>query len=220
MSTTTLELQYFFDPLCGWCYASAPALAGLARQHGAALRMMPTGLFMQPRPTALIAEYAWQNDQLITTLTGQRFSEAYRLQVLEAVNGVFDSTPLTRALTALGEYDAVLQAQVLHVAQLARYVDGVDTSQAEAVAQIVADAAHSAGRDLNPDEFAARLREDEVLAEATARRVDLAQQAMRALPPGGVPQLLSRVDGEPHVFAGQQLYGGPQRLLERIQSLL
>lgn len=220
MSTTTLELQYFFDPLCGWCYASAPALAGLARQHGAALRMMPTGLFMQPRPTALIAEYAWQNDQLITTLTGQRFSETYRLQVLEAVNGVFDSTPLTRALTALGEYDAVLQAQVLHVAQLARYVDGVDTSQAEAVAQIVADAAHSAGRDLNPDEFAARLREDEVLAEATARRVDLAQQAMRALPPGGVPQLLARVDGEPHVFAGQQLYGGPQRLLERIQSLL
>jgi putative protein-disulfide isomerase len=220
MSTTTLELQYFFDPLCGWCYASAPALAGLARDHGAALRMMPTGLFMQPRPTALIAEYAWQNDQLITTLTGQRFSEAYRLQVLEAVNGVFDSTPLTRALTALGEQHAVLQAQVLHLAQLARYVDGVDTSQAEAVAQIVADAAHSAGRDLNPDEFAVRLREDEVLAEATARRVDLAQQAMRALPPGGVPQLLARVDGEPHVFAGQQLYGGPQRLLERIQSLL
>jgi putative protein-disulfide isomerase len=220
MSTTTLELQYFFDPLCGWCYASAPALAGLARDHGAALRMMPTGLFMQPRPTALIAEYAWQNDQLITTLTGQRFSEAYRLQVLEAANGVFDSTPLTRALTALGEQHAVLQAQVLHLAQLARYVDGVDTSQAEAVAQIVADAAHSAGRDLNPDEFAARLREDEVLAEATARRVDLAQQAMRALPPGGVPQLLARVDGEPHVFAGQQLYGGPQRLLERIQSLL
>ncbi|UYP29333.1 DsbA family protein [Pseudomonas sp. Z8(2022)] len=220
MSTTTLELQYFFDPLCGWCYASAPALAGLAKQHGAALRMMPTGLFMQPRPTALIAEYAWQNDQLITTLTGQRFSEAYRLQVLEAANGVFDSTPLTRALTALGEQNAVLQAQVLHVAQHTRYVDGVDTSQAEAVAQIVADAAHSAGRDLNPDEFAARLREDEFLAEATARRVDLAQQAMRALPPGGVPQLLARVDGEPHVFAGQQLYGGPQRLLERIQSLL
>lgn len=22
------RLQYFFDPLCGWCYASAPALAG------------------------------------------------------------------------------------------------------------------------------------------------------------------------------------------------
>ena len=25
-----LKLYYFFDPLCGWCYASAPALAGLA----------------------------------------------------------------------------------------------------------------------------------------------------------------------------------------------
>ena len=219
MTSQTLELQYFFDPLCGWCYASAPALTGLAERHGNALRMMPIGLFMLPRPMASIAEHAWQNDQRITTLTGQRFSEAYRFKVLEAGDGVFDSTPLTRALTALGEQDAALEPRLLHAAQLARYVDGVDTCRAEAVAQIAVEIAQGAGLDLDTAMFAARLREDSALADTTTRRVALAQQAMRVLPAGGVPQLLARIDGEPHVIAGQHLYRGPQQLLEHIQAL-
>lgn len=220
MTMHKLELQYFFDPLCGWCYASAPALAGLAERYSVALRMMPVGLFMQPRPIAGIADYAWQNDQRILSLTGQRFTEVYREQVLLAADGVFDSTPLTRALTALGEQDATLEPLLLHAAQLARYVDGVDTSQAEAVARIAEDVAQSAGLSLDATEFAARLRDDRALAETTARRVALAQQAMQTLPSGGVPQLLARVDGVPHVITGQQLYGGPQQLLEHLQALL
>ncbi|MGN0927462.1 DsbA family protein [Ectopseudomonas mendocina] len=206
MTSQTLELQYFFDPLCGWCYASAPALTGLAERHGNALRMMPIGLFIQSRPMASIAEHAWQNDQRITTLTGQRFSEAYRFKVLEADDGVFDSTPLTRALTALGEQEAALEPRLLHAAQVARYVDGVDTCRAEAVAQIAVEIAQDAGLDLDTAVFAARLREDSALADTTTRRVALAQQAMRVLPAGGVPQLLARIDGEPHVIAGQHLY--------------
>lgn len=220
MTTHNLELQYFFDPLCGWCYASAPALAALAERHGAALRMMPVGLFTQPRPMASIAEYAWQNDQRIATLTGQRFTETYRAQVLQAADGVFDSTPLTRALTALGEQDTALEPHLLHAAQLARYVDGVDTCRAEAIARIAVDVANGAGLSLDAAEFATRLRDDRSLAEATARRVALAQQAMQALPSGGVPQLLVRVSGETQVIAGQPLYDGPLQLLAQIASLV
>lgn len=219
MTTPNLELQYFFDPLCGWCYASAPALASLAERHGSALRMMPVGLFMQPRPIASIAEHAWQNDQRILRFTGQRFSEAYREQVLLAADGVFDSTPLTRALTALGEQDATLERRLLHVAQLARYVDGVDTCRAAAVAQIAVEVARSAGLALDLDDFTTRLQDDLALAETTARRVTLAQQAMQALPSGGVPQLLLKANGITQVIAGQQLYEDPQRLLAHIASL-
>ena len=217
MAPHSFELQYFFDPLCGWCYASAPALAGLAERHGAALRMMPVGLFMQPRPVAAIAEHAWHNDQRIVALTGQRFTEAYRSRVLLAADGVFDSTPLTRALVALGALDTALEPRLLHVAQLARYVDGMDTCTVDAVSRIAADVATSAGHGLDADELAARLRDDRVLAENTARRVAAARQAM---PAGGVPQLLLRADGVNQVIAGQDLYTGPQRLLARIASLL
>lgn len=220
MTMQNLELQYFFDPLCGWCYASAQALAGLAEGHGTVLRMMPVGLFTQPRPIAGIADYAWQNDQRIATLTGQRFTESYRAQVLQAADGVFDSTLLTRALTALGEQDAALEPRLLHAAQLARYVDGMDTCRAEAVAQIAVDVAREANINLDAAEFASRLRNDRPLAETTARRVALAQQAMQALPSGGVPQLLVRAGGKTQMIAGQPLYDGPQRLLEHLQALL
>lgn len=219
MTTQNLELQYFFDPLCGWCYASAPALAGLAERHGAALRMMPVGLFMQPRPIAGIADFAWQNDQRIATLTGQRFTETYRAQVLQAAGGIFDSTPLTRALTALGEQDAALEPRLLHAAQLARYVDGVDTCRAEAVARIAVEVASGAGLNLDATEFAIRLHDERSLAEATARRVALAQQTMHGLTSDGVPQLLVKVGGETQVIAGQPLYDGPQQLLALIATL-
>lgn len=39
------KLQYLFDPLCGWCYASAPALSYLAQHHADQLELMPSGLF-------------------------------------------------------------------------------------------------------------------------------------------------------------------------------
>lgn len=219
MTTHNLELQYFFDPLCGWCYTSAPALTALAERHGAALQMMPIGLFMQPRPIAGIADFARQNDQRIAALTGQRFTESYRTQVLQATDGVFDSTPLTRALTALAEQHAALEPRLLHAAQLARYIDGVDTSHVEAVARIAVEIAGEANISLNAAEFAARLRNDHTLAETTERRVALAQQAMQALPSGGVPQLLVKSAGKTLVIAGQPLYDGPQQLLAQIASL-
>lgn len=43
--TKTLRLQYLFDPLCGWCYASAPALTGIAAAYPDLLELMPSELF-------------------------------------------------------------------------------------------------------------------------------------------------------------------------------
>jgi putative protein-disulfide isomerase len=32
-----MKLDYFFDPFCGWCYASAPALKAVAERFPAIL---------------------------------------------------------------------------------------------------------------------------------------------------------------------------------------
>lgn len=73
MTTPSITVTYLFDPLCGWCYAAAPALNYLQGVEGIEVALAPTGLFAGAgaRPMdAQFAAYAWANDQRIQQLTG------------------------------------------------------------------------------------------------------------------------------------------------------
>ncbi|MDR6145832.1 putative protein-disulfide isomerase [Sphingomonas sp. SORGH_AS870] len=214
-----MQFRYFFDPLCGWCYASAPALAALAEQAGGRLDMMPSGLFAAPRPTASIADHAWHNDQRIASMTGQPFSEAYHQRVLQAPGGVFDSSALTHALVALGEWQHGLEPRFLHQAQIARYVGGEDTSDAMVVARIAASVADQAGIALDVAALADRLRHDADLHARTDARIAETQRAMAALRISGVPQLVAIVGGRHVIVRGDDIYAGGDRLLTALAAL-
>ncbi|MDF0698707.1 protein-disulfide isomerase [Rhizobium sp. MC63] len=217
--TTEIELQYFFDPFCGWCYASAPALAGLADQFSDRLRMLPSGLFVGGRPISSIADHAWRNDQRIQALTGQRFSREYHQNVLLAPNGIFDSGPATFALTALGEHAATLEPRFLHAIQIARYVEGRDTSNVHEVATVAVQVAAVHGIDLTAEIFAERLRNDPDLRARALERVEDAQRRMDMLGIRGVPQLVALINGQAHVLSSEALYQGPARLVAALDEL-
>jgi putative protein-disulfide isomerase len=219
--TDTLKLQYLFDPLCGWCYAAAPALAGLAEAYPDALELMPSGLFADEGARDLtpdFADYAWRNDQRIEQLTGQRFTETYRREVLQRAGVRFDSGPATRALTALRALDPALEYPLLQAIQLARYVDGLDTARADVLGRIAAQVAATAQHALDADELARRIDQDAALAAATAARTNGAQRLMQMLRVSGVPQLLVTRDGRSQLVQGEPLYRGPQALLALIES--
>ncbi|AJY39108.1 DsbA family protein [Burkholderia humptydooensis] len=217
-------LQYFFDPLCGWCYASAPALAGLDAAHPGVLELMPSGLFTGEGARELTpewGEYAWRNDQRIAQMTGQRFTHAYREQVLQRGGVRFDSGPANRALTALGGIDARLERPLLEAIQLARYVDGLDTARPDVLARVAADvAARAGGVTIDADALARRIDTDAALASATAERIARTQQAMQRLGASGVPQLLLTVGERGYVLHGATLYGGAQAAVAAVERVL
>lgn len=219
MTGSNFELRYYFDPLCGWCYASAPSLAGLAECFPDQLSLMPSGLFMHARPVADMADHAWRNDRHIAELTGQRFSEDYHCKVLLAPQGVFDSAPLTFALVALGEVDHRIELRFLHAAQIARYVDGRDTSRIEVAADVAVAVAADAGTDLDRVAFAQYLGNAE-LQRRVAKRVAAAQADLEGFPSRGVPQLLLVTGAHRRLLDGHDLYAGRDVLLERIDQLL
>ena len=100
----TKTLHYIFDPLCGWCYGAAAAVKAVDKAPNVVLRLLPSGLFsaVGARPMDEdFAAYAWSNDQRIAGLTGQRFSESYRNEVLADRQQRFDSGPATLALSAV-----------------------------------------------------------------------------------------------------------------------
>lgn len=216
--TPNARLSYLFDPLCGWCYAAAPALKRVAEIHGDRLRLMPTGLFVEPRPVAAIADHAYKNDSRIQNLTGQPFTEGYHQGVMRARGGVFSSMALTRALVALGQIDPVLEPRFLHAAQTARYVGGHDTSRADVVAGIALQVARLSHIGVDQAGFLARITDDPALEVETDRRIAEGQALMSTLGIRGVPQLIVTDDRGARAVDGQALYTGGDAVLAALNK--
>lgn len=214
------KLQYIFDPLCGWCYASAPALAYLARQYGDRLELMPSGLFSDEGArniTPQWAEHAWTNDQRISSLTGQPFSENYRQLLLSGAR--FDSASMNCALTSVQHAGAGAEASLLHELQKARYVLGRDTSRSEVVADISVSWAQKQGISDSFENLITLPEADAGLCKQTDQRIDRVKQIMSEKGIRGVPLLLATVYGKEHVISGYDLYGGEESISKALAEL-
>ena len=222
MPTESVTLEYYFDPFCGWCYASAPALDALAEAYPQTLRMRPSGLFANTggQPVSSMAEHSWRTGQRIATMTGQTYTTEYRDRVLHNPDGIFDSIYPTRAIMALGEIDHLLEPKLLHALQTARDIDGKDTSRAEVVAPIAAEVAGLQGHKIEAAAFAERLVKDQALARRTDATMQTTVEDMRALSGTGVPQLLVVVGDHCEVVDGADLYGGGARVLRAIDAVM
>lgn len=211
----TVTVTYLFDPLCGWCYAAAPALKFLQAQKGVEVVLAPSGLFAGAgaRPMdAQFAAYAWSNDQRIQQLTGQPFTQAYRDQILGAANGRFDSGPATLALTAVAQTAPTRELDALHALQHARYVEGRDNADPAVIAEVL----RAMGL---PEAAALALAPDNTLQRATAERTATAQATLRAVGARGVPQLVvTGQGGALRLLGGNALLGPREQLLALVRA--
>lgn len=217
MTTPSITVTYLFDPLCGWCYAAAPALKYLQGVEGIDVKLAPTGLFAGAgaRPMdAQFAAYAWANDQRIQQLTGQPFTQAYRDHILGAANGRFDSGPATLALTAVAQTAPERELDALHALQHARYVEGRDNADPAVIADVLCS--------LGLQAAAAVLHEPhDALRAALLERVASARATMQLLGAQGVPQLaVHGAQPGPLRLLGHGALLSPRHvLLEQVQRL-
>jgi putative protein-disulfide isomerase len=210
MSTT---LTYLFDPLCGWCYGASPAIQQLGQQSAFTLELAPTGLFAGTGRTvdAAFAAYAWSNDQRIAQLTGQAFTEDYRLNVLGRHGSRFDSAAMTLALTAVSLTEPARELATLKALQEARYVRGLDTADDAVVGALLRGLGLTAAANL-------LMQHDAALVAANAARIRQAQALMHSLGLQGVPALVVADEKGRRVLRGEALYGGYAQLLEQIAA--
>jgi putative protein-disulfide isomerase len=206
-------LTYLFDPLCGWCYGASPVLQQLAQHSHIQLELAPTGLFSDAGGRVMdagFAAYAWSNDQRIQKLTGQRFTDVYRTQILGKTGVRFDSGAATQALTAVSLTEPQRELAALKLLQEARYVQGLGTCELSAVANILRE------HDLTP---AAELllADDAQLKTANNTRVQQAQQLMSSLGVQGVPALVLNQGGTQRLLRSELLFGAIDALLAVLQ---
>ena len=208
-----ITLHYLFDPLCGWCYGASPAISALAGEPGIAVELRPTGLFAGAGARTMddaFAAYAWTNDQRIQQLTGQRFTDRYRQQVLADRLRPFDSGPAMLALTAVALTDADRELDALRAIQHARYVDGQDVTSTTTLAELLdrLGLAQPAARLANPDA--------ELLAADRARAAR-GQALMREFGARGVPTLIAESGAKRWQVDAGAGYADPRALIRQLQ---
>lgn len=136
MSTATLH--YIYDPLCGWCYGSAP-LVKAAREVGGLSFVLHGGGMMAGSARQLasdgLREFIMPHVARITGMTGQEFSKAYTDGLLRDHTAMLDSEPPTAAILAV-EAAAGRGADMLAHMQKAHYIEGRALSDRAALATL------------------------------------------------------------------------------------
>jgi putative protein-disulfide isomerase len=206
-------VTYLFDPLCGWCYGASRAIQQLGQQPGIPLELLPTGLFSGGGRTmdAPFADYAWSNDVRIAKLTGQRFTEDYRSQVLGRHGSRFDSAAATLALTAVSLSEPQRELETLKVLQEARYVQGLDICDSAVTGTLLRALGLAAAADR-------LMAQDAELLQVNNARVQRAQRLMHALGAQGVPALLVKGQAGHRLLNGNVLYGSFDDLMAELDS--
>ncbi|MCP5482249.1 MAG: DsbA family protein [Spirochaetales bacterium] len=185
-----MQLIYFSDPMCSWCYGFSATLARLADSHYAdriSMELVPGGLRpdeTRPTPQTLASEiqHHWR---MVQKASGQPFHFGF----FEGHPGfVYNTTPASRAVVAAGLQAGQLEAPdhktalaFQHALQRAFYAQGADPTSEDTFLKI----AEEVG--LNSEEFESRLKDpatDEKTRDGFARAFDLGIM--------GYPTLLAR----------------------------
>lgn len=207
------DVTYLFDPLCGWCYGATPMLDRLSAS-GVRIDLLPTGLFSgagaRPMDEAFAA-HAWANDQRIERLTGQRFTQAYRQNVLNVSGTLLDSHAATLGISAAGLEGPGGRLTALKAIQRARYVDGRDIVTIDGVAEVLAAAgmADAAGLLQSPTER---------LMKAHRELVGQGRTLFERLGANGVPSLAVIRNDVPRLIGSNALFGSFDNLVAHIAA--
>lgn len=206
-------LTYLFDPLCGWCYGASPVIQKLGQQSNLILELAPTGLFSGGGRTmdASFADYAWANDVRIEKLTGQRFTELYRAQVLGKYGSRFDSETATLALTAVSLTEPQRELATLKVLQEARYMYALDITATAVVEKLLRDMGLVAAAEL-------LATGDAELRLANEARLKRAQQLLHTYAITGVPNMVLTNENGSRLLRADALFGSIEKLLDLLEK--
>ena len=156
---------------------------------------------------AQFAAFAWSTDERIASLTGQRFTEDYRNQVLGTPGGMLDSGLATLAMTAVALTDPARGLEALRLIQEARYVSGRDVTDMLEIRNIL----ETAGLDAASARLAAP---DADLLAANRQHIESARSLMREFHLDGVPGVTVDDGQRRRLITAQELFGNRDLIAE------
>jgi putative protein-disulfide isomerase len=187
-----MKLVYVGDPMCSWCYGFGKELTALTERHPELpLEIMVGGL--RAGATDVLDDSGKQfrlpHWARVEESSGLPFN---RTAFMARENFVYDTEPVCRAVVTARQLAP--QANLLSVfraLQHAFYVDGLDTTDGEVLAQVAVAALESQGHRLDAAAFHEHWRDAATIATASA---EFAQ--VRAIGIRSFPALLLEANGQ------------------------
>ena len=203
-----MQLIYFADPMCSWCWGFAPVMSRLLETYSD--RITPhlvMGGLRAGNTTPMDdtqRDYIRKHWRHVEKRSGQPFDFAF----FDRDNFIYDTEPACRAVVTVRNLDASRTYPVMSAIQRAFYADGEDVTNPDVLAELASMAGIAPGR------FHQAFDSDDA-REMTARDFQTAQQI--GVP--GFPTLLIGDDGAAlTVLAnGYQEYDG---IAQRLDSIL
>lgn len=209
-----MNLIYIADPMCSWCY-------GFSKELSTITRAFP-GLTLQ-----IVVGGVRAGDKSVMDETMKRFRLSHWTRVAEASGlpfnraafsarqgYVYDTEPACRAIVTTRllapEVDLL---SVFRVIQHGFYVDGLDTTNGEVLAQLASAAITRAGVDMDVARFLAAWQADATIAATQADFAKARQWGITSFP----ALLLNKAGKLVSVTTG---YTSAEALALRLQSLL
>ncbi|HUP29412.1 MAG TPA: DsbA family protein [Usitatibacter sp.] len=133
-----LNLRYFADPLCSWCYGFGPELAKLvAARTDLRISLVMGGLrpYNRERMSAAFRDMLRQHWSHVSTASGLPFSQA----ILDREDFIYDTEPACRAVVTARQLFPAQAMPMLKSIQAAFYRDGRDATDPAVLADIAAE---------------------------------------------------------------------------------
>ena len=130
-----VKVHYFFDPMCGWCYAASSLTAVLAQMPEVEMVYHPGGMIPKRAIDASFRQHILQADSQIATMTKVHFGDAYKARVAGAGDFIVDSYSTTRAFL-VGQEMGIEAHKMLAAIQKAHYQDGKPLDKLDVLAEL------------------------------------------------------------------------------------
>ncbi|MDH3648315.1 MAG: DsbA family protein [Saprospiraceae bacterium] len=200
-----MELIYFADPMCSWCYGFSPELTKIAAHYrDVPLQIVMGGL--RPHGTEIIADmkdFLREHWDHVAERSGQPFT----YKILEDTTLTYDTEPSCRAVVVVRHMDPTKEFHFLKSVQYAFYRDNKNTNEVQTFLEIVDEIA------LDKNTFLDLFSSDAFKAKTMRDFQFSAQLGVR-----GYPTLLMKNDEGYHTLS--MGYQTSEKILRRIENIL
>jgi putative protein-disulfide isomerase len=203
-----MKLSYFYDALCGWCYAFSPAILSAANQRqGWNVEVVSGGMVTGDRigPVGNMAEYILSAIPRVEEMSGVEFGQPY-IDMMKEGSTVASSIFPSKALSAYKLLDGKHPLRIASEIQKMWFVKGLDLSEKSNYEKLIRDS------DVDFNAWA-----DTVDSKHTEEAMNLDFGKAQQFGIEGFPSLVAQKDGKYYLIARGFLPG--EKLNEILQKI-